>query len=106
MACQVISIFGSREVHVRDEHRPELLTRPERPRLQNGWLRQFLQFTGDHRIRHPHEQLESKLLVDESVSRSHLHSAKQRVLHDTHARLVRLRRDYLTRHSHNLLDFS
>ena len=102
----IISIFDSLYVQVRNQHRVDLLTGPERLGLENGWRWELANLTLSSIVRQPHEQLHSFVMINESVSLCHEHTSKKTVLDNTHHRLVALWIHNLTRYSHDLSDLS
>mmetsp|Transcript_11745 Transcript_11745/g.47415 ORF Transcript_11745/g.47415 Transcript_11745/m.47415 type:complete len:693 (-) Transcript_11745:659-2737(-) len=82
---------------VGNNQREQLLASPQRPRLEDGRL-------GDLAVEvlDPHQHVHDDVLLDERAAVGHQLAAEQRVLHDTDHGLVRLRRDDLRRHHHQL----
>ena len=74
----------------RDDEGEELLSSPQGPWLEDCWGRHF-PVPG----RQEHQQVHHLLLVDEDVSLCHLTHSGKCVLHNSHHRFVRLRRDDL-----------
>ena len=98
----VVVVLGpsarAEKAHVRDEHREHLLPRPQGLGLEDGRFRHLAV-----PILEPHQDVHEDVLGDERVALGHQAARQQRVLHDRHHGLVRLRGDDHLRHHHELL---
>mmetsp|Transcript_35053 Transcript_35053/g.58033 ORF Transcript_35053/g.58033 Transcript_35053/m.58033 type:complete len:201 (+) Transcript_35053:2878-3480(+) len=89
------------EVDVRQKHRLHLLACPERLRLEDAGNGQLPVKSVE-----VHHQVHHQIFLNEGIASCEATRAKEGVLHNTHHRLVSLRRHDAARHSHDLLRLS